>query len=264
MNLALLSRILGIVFTPSNFLLLLLVLGMLLQWTRAKRWGKMLALAVAAAFLLVFFLPIDDWLTAPLENRYSRPPWPAQVDGVLVLGGGENGLVFAARHLPGFDANEGQLVESAELLRRYPNAKLIFSGGMAPLAKGGKSEASVARVIYRQLGVESSRLILESRSRNSWENFVNSKALARPKPGETWLLVTSAARMPRAMGIAAKLHWRMLPWPCDYLTTGKAEGIGWNSSFVDRLGKIDFAVHEWAGLAAYWLTGRLGDPSSVP
>src|SRR6185437_13870495 len=51
MNLALLSRILGIVFTPSNFLLLLLVLGMLLQWTRAKRWGKMLALAVTAAFL---------------------------------------------------------------------------------------------------------------------------------------------------------------------------------------------------------------------
>jgi len=259
MDFALFSRIIGVIFTPSDFLLLLLVLGVLLQWTGWRRWGRWLAIAVTVSFLLIFFLPIDDWLTIPLENRFPRPPLPTHVDGVIVLGGGENGETLAARGVPGFDPNEGQLVASAELARRFPNAKLIFSGGSAPLAKGRASEASVARVIYRQLGVPPSQLTLENRSRNTWENFVYSKALARPKPNETWLVVTSAMRMPRAMGIAARLHWHVLPWPSDYLTSGKMEGVNWNSSVAARLGNVEFAVHEWAGLAAYRLMGRLGD-----
>jgi uncharacterized SAM-binding protein YcdF (DUF218 family) len=148
---------------------------------------------------------------------------------------------------------------AAELARRYPHAQVIFSSGMAPLAKGEMTEADVARALFAQLGVPASRLTLESRSRNTWENFVYSKNLVHPEPGETWLLVTSAVHMPRAMGIAAKLHWRVLPWPSDYLTTGKPDGIDWNSSLASHLETIELAVHEWAGLAAYWLMGRLGD-----
>lgn len=262
MGTALLSRVAGIIFTPSNFLILLLVLGLVLQWTRYRRSGKGLVIAVTVLFLLIFFLPLDEWLGAPLENRFPRPPWPAHVDGIIVLGGGENPAVFAARGAPGFNPSEGRLVASAELARRYPNAKLIFSGGAAPLTLGQTSEAHVARVIYQQMGMPPSRLILERRSRNTWENFVYSKAIANPKPGETWLVVTSAMHMPRAMGIAARLHWRMLPWPSDYLTTGKEKGMDWNSSVAARLDTIEFAVHEWAGLAAYRLMGRLGDTSS--
>jgi uncharacterized SAM-binding protein YcdF (DUF218 family) len=258
MDLALFSRIAGAIITPSNFFLLLLVLGVLLQATRWRRGGRRLIIGVIAALLLIFFLPIDNWLAAPLENRFPRPPWPAHVDGMVVLGGGENGPVFAARGVAGFSSATGRLVAAAELARRYPDAKLIFSGGMAPFEKG-MSEADVARAIFEQMGIPPSRLILEGRSRNTWENFVYSKKLARPQPGETWLVVTSATHMPRAMGIAAKLHWRVLPWPSDYSTTGKPVGIDWNSSLAARLGTIELAVHEWAGLAAYRLMGRLGD-----
>ena len=259
MDLALVSRILGIIFTPSDFLLILLTLGVMLQWTRRRRLGRGLVIAATASFLLIVFLPIDDWLAAPLENRFPRPPWPAHVDGMIVLGGGENGAVFAARGVAAFNPAAGRLVAAAELARRYPDAKLIFSGGMAPLTQGKMSEANVARAIFAQMGLPPSRLILEDRSRNTWENFLFSKKLAQPRPGETWLVVTSAMHMPRAMGIAAKQHWHTLPWPTDYLTTGKPAGISWNSSLAARLGAIEFAIHEWAGLAAYWIMGRLGD-----
>jgi uncharacterized SAM-binding protein YcdF (DUF218 family) len=259
MDLALLSRIAGIIFTPSDFFLLLLVLGVLLQATRWRRLGKGLVIAVAVSFLLIFFLPLDNWLATPLENQFRRPPWPDHVDGMIVLGGGENGAVFAARGVMGPSAGDPRLIAAAELARHYPQAKLIFSGGMAPLEKGEMSEAGVARAIFAQLGVPPSRLTLENRSRNTWENFVYSKNLAQPRANETWLLVTSAIHMPRAMGIAARVHWRMLPWPSDYLTTGRPSGIRWNSSLTAHLETIELAVHEWAGLAAYRMMGRLGD-----
>ena len=136
MDLAILSRIAGIIFTPSDFFLLLLILGALLQGTRWRGLGKGLVIAVTLSFLLVFFLPLDNWLATPLENRFHRPPWPAHVDGMIVLGGGENGAVLAARGVMGPSAGESRLMAAAELARRYPHARLIFSGGMEPLAKG--------------------------------------------------------------------------------------------------------------------------------
>jgi uncharacterized SAM-binding protein YcdF (DUF218 family) len=187
MDLALLSRIIGIIFTPSDFLLLLLILGVVLRWTRYHRWASRLVIGVTVCLLLIFLLPIDEWLAAPLENRFPRPAWPAHVDGMIVLGGGEDGVIFAARGIPAPDRAEGRLVAAAELSRRYPDAKLIFSGGLAPLSPKTMSEAPVARAILQQMGVPPSRIILESRARNTWENFVYSKELAKPRPGETWL-----------------------------------------------------------------------------
>lgn len=262
MDLAFASRILGIIFTPSDFLVVLLVLGVVLLGTRRRSWGKGLVIAVAASFLLIYFLPIGDWLAAPLENRYPRPPAPPHLDGAIILGGGESAAIFTARGVPGYTPAAGRLVAGAELARRYPNARIIYSGGRAPLEKSEIPEAAVARAIFAQMGIPPGRLILENRSRNTWENFLYSKELAQPKPGETWLLVTSATHMPRSMAIAAKLHWHMRPWPSDYLTAGKSRGVDWNASIADRLDRIDTAAHEWAGLAAYWLMGRLGDADS--
>src|SRR5580700_7289763 len=96
MDLAIFSRISGVVFTLSNFLPLLLILGVLLQWTAWRRLSKGLVIAVAASFLLIYFLPVDEWVRAPLENQFSRPPWPAHVDGVIVLAGGQDRLMTGA------------------------------------------------------------------------------------------------------------------------------------------------------------------------
>src|SRR6185437_2326645 len=187
MDLAVASRVAGIVSTPSDFLLLLLLVGVVLQWTRRYQgWGKAIISGTVVLLLLLLLLPLGDWLIAPLESRFKRPPLPSHVDGIVVLGGGENVDGYAVHGLESYIPAEGQLKAAAELARRYPDAKLIFSGGNQPLTGAHISEATVARAVLEQLAVPASRLTLESRSRDTWENLINSKKLAHPKPGETW------------------------------------------------------------------------------
>jgi len=97
-------------------------------------------------------------------------------------------------------------------------------------------------------------MVLESRSRNTYENILFSKAIVKPKPDEVWLLATSAMHMPRAMAIAKKLDWPMTPWPTDFLTDSQSGRDVWE--IEGNLGLMDYVIHEWIGLAAYRLSGK--------
>ena len=116
------------------------------------------------------------------------------------------------------------------------------------------SEAETARYVFTELGEDPKQLTLESRSRNTYENILFSKALVKPRPGEVWLLATSAMHMPRAMAVARKLNWPMLPWPSDYITA--PSGGGGLVNVDGNLGLIDYVVHEWTGLFAYRISGK--------
>ncbi len=80
--------------------------------------------------------------------------------------------------------------------------------------------------------------------------------MVQPKPDETWVLVTTALHMPRAMGIARRLDWQILPWPTDYRTPGDNASPAWRFSFGSNLSDLDEAAHEWLGLVAYYLVGK--------
>ena len=92
-----------------------------------------------------------------------------------------------------------------------------------------------------------------------WENAAKTKALVGPKPGERWLLVTSASHMPRAMGVFRKVGFPVEPWPVDYRTVGWSDALRLMESPAEGLRRLDLAVHEWMGLIAYRLTGRSDD-----
>jgi uncharacterized SAM-binding protein YcdF (DUF218 family) len=81
-----------------------------------------------------------------------------------------------------------------------------------------------------------------------------AREIANPKPGQVWLLATSALHMPRAMGVARKLGWDIQPWPTDYITT--TTGIFGILEYARNLDRADYAVREGLGLLVYRLTGR--------
>ncbi len=145
--------------------------------------------------------------------KFPRPAFPAHVDGVLVLGGGIVPEILAARHVPATEIGESRMAAAAELARRYPNARILYSGGSGEIGGSVMPEAQVARYIFAQMGLGPARLTLEDKSRTTRENILFSRVLAKPQPGQTWLLATSALQMPRAMQVAAQLIGPCGPGP---------------------------------------------------
>lgn len=249
-----LSKLVWIVLTPSSLLLLLAaaaVLCLLLRWRVLARW---LGVAALGLFLLIGIFPLQDILLRALENQHPRGAWPARLDGVLILSGGSDWKVLQSRGVAAMELSKGRVVGGFEVARRYPDAKVIFAGGSGAMGGAGMSEAEGARYIFAQMGLEDKRLILEQRSRNTYENILFARGLARPKRGEIWLLATTASHLPRAMGVTRKLGWNMQPWPTDYVTT--PTGINGFFEYARNLDRMDMAVREWLGLVAYEFTGR--------
>ncbi len=250
---------------PLNLSIFLLLAGAALGALRLKRTGRAAAAAAALLLVLSAWTSVGALMLNPLEERFERPAaMPARVDGIVVLGGGFEGAINLVRG--GYELNSGgdRFVEAAVLARRYPDARVLISGGTGALVLEGEGDADTAPRLLSALGVDQTRLLLENRSRNTYENALFSKELANPKPGETWLLVTSAFHMPRSVGLFRKVGFAVVPWPVDYRTSGE-EGIGlFRDNPADSLQTATMAVREWIGLVAYWLAGRIVSPLPGP
>jgi uncharacterized SAM-binding protein YcdF (DUF218 family) len=250
-----LSKLLWWPARPGTGALLLAVIGLVALW-RGRRWGRWPAAAGLGFLVLLAALPLNQLIEYPLEERFPRPAAePARIDGIVVLGGAVEQKLTAAHGMPALNGAAERMTEPVALLRRHPEARLVFTGGSASLLPGGLSEAAVARRLWQELGVPADRMAFEDVSRNTHENAVLTHRLVQPKPGETWLLVTSASHMPRSMGVFRRAGWQVVPWPVNY-RTGRTADIWFDTSLPVRLQEFEWAFREWIGLTAYWLMGR--------
>lgn len=251
------GKILWIALQPANLFLFALGLAwLMLGRLRPRRAGKRLLGFLVLVGLLIAVLPLSSLPLMLLENRFLRPAkLPDKVDGIILLGGGVNPNVSDSRGQPTITAGGPRLLAFAELANKFPDARLVFSGGSGDLLRQDLKEAPVVREALVKLGFKVERVMFEDRSRNTYENAVFSKILAKPQPGETWLLVTSASHMPRATAVFRAQEWQTLPWPVGYWTDGKFLGtVGFD--FIGGLAVLQFGLREWIGLAAYRLSGR--------
>jgi uncharacterized SAM-binding protein YcdF (DUF218 family) len=85
---------------------------------------------------------------------------------------------------------------------------------------------------------------------------VYTRNLVKPKPGERWLLVTSAMHMPCAIGAFRRAGFPVISYPVNYRTNGSLWSLSMPSNKLKALQLVDEATHEWFGLAVYWLTAR--------
>ncbi len=260
------SKLLWLLLAPAQLLLLLLLLAWLLLLFGRRRRGLQLLTLVLGFLLLLTWFPLGDALLYPLESRYrTNPPLPERVDGIVVLGGSvlpELGAYWQQVELN--DAAE-RLTRFIELARRYPQARLVFSGGNASLTNRQRpAEADQVRPLFERAGL-GERMVYEDRSRNTHENAVYTRQLVRPQPGEQWLLVTTAFHMPRAMGVFCRQGWPLLPYPVDHRSMPE-QLLRPRPNLLAHLDNLQAAVHEWLGLIAYRLGGRTAEllPGDCP
>ena len=254
------SKVVFFLITPSNLLIFLSLAGViLLAVTRLRRTGTALAVVGTVGLLLAGMFPLSEIVLLPLEQRFPQYPLdgPAPT-GIIMLGGGiEAGLSEARDQVVVNDAGE-RPIYVADLARRYPRSRLVFSGGSGFIG-GGISEADIVNRQADTIGLPRSRVILENRSRNTHENATFSAALVHPKPGERWLLLTSAWHMPRAIGCFRQAGFTVEAFPFDYRTKGWGDLLHFHGFSSDGLLQFDLAMKEWIGLVAYRLAGYIPD-----
>lgn len=252
------SKAIWFALQPSSVVLLALVVGVALLWTRFAKWGRRLAAVAAVLYLVCGWLPLGHWLTIPLEGRFQRPSQAELVDitGIIVLGGGIDTTVSRGRGLTMLNEAAERMTESAALARKLPDARLVFSGGSATFLYDGMSESDAARAFYADLGIAPERITFEDRSRTTAENATFTHDLLAPGGGPVpgrWLLVTSAYHMPRSIGVFRRRGFEVLAWPVDYRTRGRADLWRVFAKPSEGLRRMDMAVHEWVALIAYRL-----------
>ena len=255
----LLSRILFFILQPSHLAMLLIGLGLalLLFRARAARSGKLLATLGFALLVVLGFSPIGHALLLPLEERFPRGPVPAgTIAGIIMLGGFEDPSVSRARGALTLNESAERLTETVQLAHGLPEAKVIFTGGAADVLQRGHSAAPAVASFLSSTGLAPDRIVLESASRNTYENALRLRDILSPRPFDTWLLVTSAWHMPRAVGAFRRTGFRVIPWPVDYRTRGPDDLTQPFDTMTEGLRRTDMAIREWIGLMAYWLLGR--------
>ncbi len=250
------SKLFWFLVAPGNLLLLLLLTGVLLLWSGRRRWGNAAVSLAALLALVIAVAPAGSWMTVRLEDRFPVPdPMPARVDGVIVLGGAVDPVLSVARGQVSLTSAAERITEIPRLLERYPRARVVFAGGSGDPFEQRFKEADIVAPILLKMGIGSDRLILENRSRNTWESAVATRDLVAPRPDRVWLLVTSAFHMPRAMGCFRRAGWNVVAMPVDYAFRGP-EDVTPGFSLTGGLSTLSRGLHEWIGLAVYYLAGR--------
>ncbi|MCV6611669.1 MAG: YdcF family protein [Amphritea sp.] len=247
-----LSKAFWVVANPGNLLIFILIIALLMGWR------MLTALTVSMLTVLVFY-PLGHLLLQPLESRFAGPEqMPQEIAGIIVLGGGEEAELSAYWNSPQFNSSADRIMSILPLIRQYPDAPVIVTGGSGSVLKPDFRGADVVQSWMAAQGLEG-RLIYERDSRNTFENAIYS-ADVLPEGADIadqkgWLLVTSAFHMPRSVSIYRKQGWQVIPYPTDYYSkplslSEPKTGLGGN------LRLLSLGVREWLGLTAYYFTDK--------
>lgn len=256
-----LSKVLTFLLQPSSALWLAIAAGFFLREWRPRwhRTGLVVSVISLVALFIAGLSPVSNALLLPLEDRFPAGQVNSvkkPVTGIIVLGGAEDGWISSGRG--GLAVNEAaeRITETVRLALAYPQAKVAITGGVARLLHEDKEGSSAVAALFQDVGVSKDRLIVETQSRNTYENATRMLPLIDAKPGETWLIVTSAFHMPRSVGVFRKAGLDVVAYPVDFRVRGSEDLTRWFPSLPAGLKRFDMVLKEWAGLIAYRLTGR--------
>jgi uncharacterized SAM-binding protein YcdF (DUF218 family) len=252
------SKTLGVVARAETWALVLMALALFALWRGRRRLAGWSLGLLFGATLALTLLPLGDLLLEPLEARHPAAPDLQRVDGIIVLGGAETPGAYRRWGGPQLNEAGERLIEGVMLANRFPEARLVFTGGSASVGRADDTTApsDMARDMWLALGIAPDRIVVEQASRNTAENARLTHALVQPRPGQVWVLVTSAFHMPRAHDTFQRAGWQgIVAWPVDFRSGDLAELRGiWR---LDRnLLGLNLAAKEYFGMLAYGITGR--------
>lgn len=246
-----------IVAQPLTLALICKILAFLALATGRRRLAGFLSLLAGVILFAVLFTSIGAWSLQRLEVRYPRPTLRTPPACMIVLGGAFDLEVTAGRG--GMEMNQAadRFVEAARLARLYPEAKILVSGGDGSFSGDYRGDADLSPAYFEAMGIDPSRIIRETASRNTAENVGETQALLDANGLTGCLLITSAYHMPRAKALFDQAGVDTVPWPSDYRSSGRVElGLDFTQPSLNAQ-LASTAAREWGAIFAARIVGRL-------
>lgn len=251
------SKLVWLLVSPDSLLLIVMTVGVLFLWFGSVKWSKIILTTAILIMLFIAFFPVGEWLLYPLESKYpNNIELPDQVDGIIVLSGAEDTVTSKSWNSVEVGGAAERDLAFMALARKYPEAKLVFTGGSGSMIHQDTKAADIAKTMFVQQGFDVERVQFERDSRNTYENVIFTQKLVQPQSDEKWLLITTSWHMPRSMGIFCKNRWEVIPYPVDHYTQ-RDNLMRIDFEFRKHLEKLGMGVKEWLGILAYTLTGKM-------
>jgi uncharacterized SAM-binding protein YcdF (DUF218 family) len=244
------------------WLLMCLVAVMLLLM---RRWLGALALAIcAAAFSFVGATSLGENLLGSLERPYihSSINEAPVCDAVIMLGGIHRASAYDAF---GFDLGNGadRIVTAVELMRLRKAKTLVLSGGVSLAGKEKTNPAVLFQKWFVSWDIPAGQVVYLAPCRNTWEEALAVKELARQQKWSRLLLVSSAYHLRRAEAVFKKTGLDVTSVGCDFQVVGTEKGTQFSGP-VPRsvpIGQLECYLHEELGWWLYRANGWVGDSS---
>lgn len=251
------SKILSFLSTPMVWIVAVFLWAILTKQTKRKQRLLIVGLGMLFFFGNGFFVNLVLRNFEP--NPLPRSEIPAQVRVGIVLGGFSY-YDFRLKRIH-FNRNCDRVFQAVLLYKMGYIKKLLISGGSGSILKPYEVESLLIKEYLMGIGIPAEDILTESASKNTFENAQFTKetldSLGYPTETETFLLITSAFHMPRAVACFRKAGLHVLAYPSDR-RSGENK-IAPDELFVPSAGNFDNwnnLIHEWVGMVIYKLTGK--------
>jgi len=260
----LLSKLLPYFVMPVGASCLLLSIGLFLILLGNRKLSFVFS-AMALGLLFVTAMPITaERLGRPLESMYP-PLLAAQAppaDAIVALGGGVE-IPIAPRQTPELNNAGDRIVEAARLYRAGRAPVLLLSGGNVFASDDYTAESTYSAELVAFFGVDPEAVVVESTSKTTYENAIESRRFLKKRGIRRILLVTSALHMPRAVATFDSAGIETLAAPTDYLFTEWVQPSFFRYlPSAASLSQTSRVLHEYMGFFVYrwrgWISENYG------
>lgn len=258
------SKLLPLFVYPVGLASLLLVASLIFY---KRRRIQAICIGLALALLLFFG---NEWvshrLVSSLEWQYLPSGELPAAEAIVLLGGGTRPQL-PPRPISEMNEAGDRIGYAAKLYHEQKAPFIVISGGFIEFFGSTVPETDAMKELLVALGVPDEAIVLESRSRNTYENALYVREIADREEFNQILLVTSGLHMPRSVAIFQRQGFEVIPAPVDFLATWEAEGRtaevgvdGWLLKVFPNSERLEYstrALREYIGMFVYRMRGWL-------
>lgn len=252
-----LSKLIVWIIYPLSITFILLLLALFGLIRKKKKTFHIFFIAAISILYLFSINSTAYFLFYPLESMYINfsNQYP-KADVIVVLSPGIRYSKHPSMEVE-LDSGSNRILKAVRLFKGGVAPLILMSGGSGELFTNQKPDAHAMKSLAVEFGVPADRILVETRSRNTYENALYSKEILKNMGQKTIIIVTSAFHMPRAVATFKKMGIEPIPISTDFLSPQKEFDISYFIPNVINLNRSSLAIKEYVGLLIYRLNGWL-------